>query len=230
MTIKDKKSEELLAKHSALDENCKDIFFALLVYGSLRHNKIMNTLKQLNTKMSRPTLDTHLKHLIESGLVECKTAFQSSEYSLIKDIYELMRPLNFEEIKAQLELEKANEKNLPEGLRRLNISGKEFYASFSDERIDKMVDTDIEYLFVENLLELKELVAYELSLEEFDSDDVFWKLVGNPIYRMHEKSIAGKSRDCPHYKEKLFSKIEAMRTEFDNNYNKRPPKKSEIRK
>src|ERR1035437_6216185 len=180
MTIKEKKSEELLAKHSALDENCKDIFFALLVYGSLRHNKIMNTLKQLNTKMSRPTLDTHLKHLIESGLVECKTAFQSSEYSLIKDIYELMRPLNFEEIKAQLELEKANEKNLPEGLRRLNISGKEFYASFSDERIDKMVDTDIEYLFVENLLELKELVAYELSLEEFDSDDVFWKLVGNP--------------------------------------------------
>lgn len=228
MVEKDKKSEELLAKHSALDENCKDIFFALLVYKGLRHNKIMNALKQLNTPMSRPTLDTHLKHLVESGLVECKTAFQSSEYSLIKDIYELMRPLNFDEIKAHLELEKENEKNLPEGLRRLNISGKEFYASFSDERIDKMVNTDIEYLFVENILELKELVDYELNLEEFDSNDVFWKLVGNPMYRMHEKSIAQKCRDCHLYKEKLFSKIDAMRTEFDNKYNKRPQKKSKV--
>src|SRR5450759_2475324 len=126
MAIKDKKSEELLAKHSALDENCKDIFFVLLVYRELRHNKIMNALKQLNTKMSRPTLDTHLKHLVESGLVECKTAFQSSEYSLIKDINELMRPLNMEEIKQHLELEKENEKDLPVGLRRLNISSKEF--------------------------------------------------------------------------------------------------------
>ena len=229
MAIKDKKSEELLAKHSALDENCKDIFFALLVYGGLRHNKIMNALKQLNTKMSRPTLDTHLKHLVESGLVECKTAFQSSEYSLIKDIYEIMRPLNFDEIKAQLEFEKVNEKNLPEGLRRLNISGKDFYASFSSEQIDRMVNKDIELLLVQNLLELKELVAYELSLEKFDSDEVFWKLVGNPMYRMHEKSIAGKCRDSPHYKEKLFSKIVSMQTEFDNKYNKRPKTKSEVR-
>ena len=108
MAIKDKKSEELLAKHSSLDENCKDIFFALLVYGELRHNKIMNALKQLNTKMSKPTLDTHLKHLVESGLVDCKTAFQSSEYSLIKDIYELMRPLNMEEIKQKKELNDSN--------------------------------------------------------------------------------------------------------------------------
>jgi DNA-binding HxlR family transcriptional regulator len=228
MAIKDMKSEELLAKHSALDENCKDTFFALLVYGGLRHNKIMNALKQLNTKMSRPTLDTHLKHLVESGLVECKTAFQSSEYSLIKDIYELMRPLNMEEIKQHLESEKENEKYLPVGLRRLNISSKEFYANFSDERIDDLVNKDVEYLLVSSILELKELVAYELSLEEFDNDDVFWKLVGNPMYRMHEKSIAKKCRDCPHYKEKLFSKIEAMRTEFDNKYNKRPKTKSKV--
>lgn len=229
MTIKDNKSEELLAKHSALDENCKHIFLVLLVYGCLRHNKILNALKQLNTKMSRPTLDTHLKHLVESGLVECKTAFQSSEYSLIKDIYELMRPRNMEEIKQHFELEKENEKYLPVGLRRLNISRKEFYASFSDERIDDLVNKDVEYLLVSSFLELKELVAYELSLEEFDSDDVFWKLVGNPMYRMLEKSIAGKSRDCPRYKEKLFGKIEAMRTEFDNKYNKPPKTKSEVR-
>src|SRR5665647_2675750 len=120
-------------------------YFSLLVYGGLRHNRLMNSLKQLGIKISRPTLDNHLKHLVESGLVECKTAFQSSEYSLIKYIYELMRPLNFEEIKAHLELEQKNEKNLPEGLRRLNISSKEFYANFSDERIDDLVNKDVEY-------------------------------------------------------------------------------------
>src|SRR5665647_2418080 len=135
MVTKDKKTKELFAKHDALDDNCKEIFFTLLVYGGLRHNRLMNSLKQLGIKISRPTLDTHLKHLVETGLVECKTAFQSSEYALTKDIYELMRPLNMEEIKKHLEFEKENEKKLPKRFRRLNITSKEFYASFSDERI-----------------------------------------------------------------------------------------------
>src|SRR5665647_2076292 len=121
-------------------------YFSLLVYGGLRHNRLMNSLKQLGIKMSRPTLDTHLKHLVEAGLVECKTAFQSSEYALTKDIYELMRPLNMKEIKQHLEFEKENEKNLSKGLRRLNITRKEFLANFSDERINDLVAVSYTHL------------------------------------------------------------------------------------
>jgi DNA-binding HxlR family transcriptional regulator len=223
MVTEDKKTKELFAKHDALDDNCKELFFTLLVYGSLRHNRLMNSLKQLGIKISRPTLDTHLKHLVESGLVECKTAFQSSEYALTKDIYELMRPLNMEEIKQHLEFEKENEKNLPKGLRRLNITRKEFYASFSDERINDLVEKDIAYLLVSSILELRENVTFDLS-RNFGSDEAFWKLVGNPMYRMLEKSIAMKCRDCPRYKEKLFHRIEEMRKEFDNKHNKIMPK------
>ena len=227
MVTKDKKSEELFAKHEALDDNCREIFFTLLIYGGLRHNRLMNSLKQLGIEISRPTLDTHLKHLVESGLVECKTAFQSSEYALTKDIYELMRPLNLEEIKQHLELEKDNEKNLLAGLRRLNISGKEFYDSLSDERINDLVEKDVAYLLVSNILELKESVSFDL-VQEFNNDEAFWKFVGNPMYRMLEKSIARRCRDCPRYKEKLFSRIESMSKEFDNKYNKRPKTKSEV--
>jgi hypothetical protein len=224
MVTKDEKSEELFAKHDALDDNCKEIFFTLLVYGGLRHNRLMNSLKQLGVKMSRPTLDTHLKHLVISGLVECKTDFQSSEYVLTKDIYELMRPLNREEIKQQLQFEMENERSLPKGLRSLNISGKEFYANLSDEQINALVETNLAYLLVSNVLELKEVITFDLS-QKFDSDEAFWKLVGNPMYRMLEKSITKKCRDCPRYKMKLFSSIEKMQEEFNKKYNKVMPKK-----
>jgi len=215
MVTKDKKTKELFAKHDALDDNCKEIFFTLLVYGGLRHNRLMNSLKQLGIKISRPTLDTHLKHLVESGLVECKTAFQSSEYALTKDIYELMRPLNMKEIKQHLEFEKENEKNLSKGLRRLNITRKEFLANFSDERINDLVEKDMAYLLVSSILELKETVTFDLS-RNFNSDEAFWKLVGNPMYRMLEKSIAMKCRDSPRYKEKLFSRLNSVIQEFRN--------------
>ncbi|MGD6851009.1 MAG: hypothetical protein ACQCN6_03000 [Candidatus Bathyarchaeia archaeon] len=217
--VTEEKKEELFAKHDALDNNCREIFFTLLVYGGLRHNRLMYSLKQLGIKMSRPTLDTHLKHLLDSGLVECKTAFQSSEYALTKDIYELLRPLNEEEIQQHLEFEKKNEKNLPKGLRSLNITGEEFYASFSDKQINDLVEKDIAYLLVSNILELKENVTFDLN-HKFVSDEAFWKFVGNPMYRMLEKSIADKCRDCPRYKERLFNKIEKMQRQFEEKYNK----------
>jgi DNA-binding HxlR family transcriptional regulator len=219
MVTEDKKTKDLFAKHDALDDNCKEIFFTLLVYGCLRHNRLMNSLKQLGIKISRPTLDTHLKHLLDTGLVECKTAFQSSEYALTKDIYELMRPHNMEEIKQHLESEKENEKYLPVGLRRLNVSRKEFYANFSDERINELVEKDMAYLLVSGILELKETVTFDLN-RNFGSDEAFWKLVGNPMYRMLEKSIAMKCRDCPQYKEKLFIRIEELRTQFNDTFKK----------
>lgn len=227
MVTKDKKSEELLEKHESLDDNCKEIFFTLLVYGGLRHNRLMNSLKQLGIKMSRPTLDTHLKHLLKTGLVECESTFQYSEYRLTKDIYELMRPLNMEEIKQHLESEQKAERDLPKAFRSLNITTKEFYDRFSDEEIDELVHKDIRYLLVSNLLELKEVVSFDLS-RKFDSNEAFWKLVGNPMYRMLEKSIAMRCRDCPRYKKKLFNKIEEMRNQYNPTFQKKRAKSSGI--
>ena len=99
MSIKDGKLADLLAKHEALDDNCREIFLTLLAYGSLRHNELVRTLKQLGIKMERPTLDTHLHHLIDKGLVDCKTAFQFSSYALNKEIEAFFGTYSKEELK-----------------------------------------------------------------------------------------------------------------------------------
>jgi hypothetical protein len=214
MVIKNKKLEELLAKHDLLDDNCREIFLTLLAYGNIRHNKLMITLKKLDVKITRPTLDTHLKHLVDSGLVECKTAFQSSEYALIKEIYEFLRPLSREEIKQWLDL--GHDKGLPEKLKPLKIDREEFYKTFSDQALDKMVSDDVNSVLGQNLFELKSFVMYDLKLDKFEGDSAFWKLVGNPIYRMHEKTIARKCRDSSRYREAFFSKMDLMVKEFKN--------------
>jgi DNA-binding transcriptional ArsR family regulator len=220
-------TDEIWAKYDALDSSCKDVVLALQIRGPLRHNRLIHALKQLDIKMSRPTLDSHLKHLLESGLVECKEAFQSSEYSLTKGIYELIRPATHEEIKKQLDLDLKNQKLLPKRLREYRLSARkrrEIFERYSDEQIDEMAKKDMEYLVVSSLLELREFTVYDLSLKKCEDDTAFWKLIGNPFYRMHEKSIVENCRDCPRYKERLFSRIEQLYEEFNEKYNKVMPK------
>jgi DNA-binding transcriptional regulator GbsR (MarR family) len=224
MATKDEKDDALLEKYENLDSGCKNIFFALQIKGPLRHDMLLDALKFLDVKMSRPNLDIHLKHLVDSGLVECKKGFQFSEYALIKDIYELVRPATVEEVKKQLDLDYKNRKKYPKRLREYRLTARQrraFFEHFSDEQIDAMVTKEAEYLVVSSLLELRELVTYDLGRKKFGDDNAFWKLIGNPMYRMHEKHIVMNCRDCPRYKEKLFKRIEEMQMQFDEKYNKR---------
>ncbi|MCW4019375.1 MAG: hypothetical protein NWF00_11975 [Candidatus Bathyarchaeota archaeon] len=211
MNAKDKKLEELLAKHDALDNNCRQIFLTLLAYKSLRHNELMRTLKKLGIKMERPTLDSHLKHLVDSGLAEVKTAFQFSSYTINKDVKTFLGPLSQEEV--QKWLEKRNE-FVPKYLQVTKFDRKEHFKKLTDNQLEKMVGNDLKNVLESNLYELKNLVEYDLNLSKFDDDSAFWKFIGNPIYRMHEKSLVEKCRDSPEYKKKLFSKIELMMKEF----------------
>jgi hypothetical protein len=47
-----------------------------------------------------------------------------------------------------------------------------------------------------------------LKIDENESDAEFWRFVGNPLYRILEKSIADKCRDSVRYRMKFFEKLD----------------------
>jgi hypothetical protein len=51
---------------------------------------------------------------------------------------------------------------------------------------------------------LKAVVNYDLRIDEYESDTEFWEFIGNPLYRLLERSIAGKCRESKVYEEKFF--------------------------
>ncbi len=44
------------------------------------------------------------------------------------------------------------------------------------------------------------MIKYDLKMDKDESNAAFWKFIGNPLYRMHEKAIAGKCRDSERYR------------------------------
>lgn len=58
------------------------------------------------------------------------------------------------------------------------------------------------------------LIGYDLKINKHESDTYFWKFVGNPLCRMHERTIAEKCRESDENKKKLFEKIENMLNEL----------------
>ena len=164
MGIKDKELADLLAKHDFLDGNCREIFLTLLAYGSLRHNELIRKIKQLGIKMERPTLDTHLNHLVDAGLVNCETSFQFSEYALTKEINAFLGTLPQEEIKKWLDYGKQIE-HLPKHLQTIKFDRKEYFKKLTDEQIDKIVSDDLNNALGRNLHELKNFVEYDLNLQ-----------------------------------------------------------------
>jgi hypothetical protein len=54
----------------------------------------------------------------------------------------------------------------------------------------------------------------QLKIDKRESDTIFWKFVGNPLYRMHEKSIAEKCRYSEEYRKKLFEKMDSLISEL----------------
>ena len=60
------------------------------------------------------------------------------------------------------------------------------------------------------MFELKQFVNYDLKLDKTKSDAEFWGLVGNPLYRMLEKSIVENCRESELYRKTLFEKIDIL--------------------
>jgi hypothetical protein len=66
------------------------------------------------------------------------------------------------------------------------------------------------------------MIDYDLKIDKLESDAGFWKFIGNPMYRMHERRLAEKCRESNRYKERLMEKIE----EFISNLRNKPVKES----
>jgi DNA-binding transcriptional ArsR family regulator len=176
---------------------------------SVRYNELFRTVNKLNPKqksgkdfVSKPTFDDHLKHLINCKLVVAKReGKQKVTYSLNKDAMSVLS-------------ENVDSEDIEDWLKRMPllevINPKEHYAKLTEKALDQEVSRDLGEVLETNLLELKSYVNYDLKIDEQQNDAEFWKFVGNPLYRILEKSIADNCRESVEYREKFFEKVEFL--------------------
>ena len=98
----------------------------------------------------------------------------------------------------------------------------------SEEQLDKNIDRDLTRVLSLNLYELKNVIQYDLKLDKKESALLFWKLIGNPMYRMLETSIAENCRASERYRKTLFEKITFLINKQKNNTEQSKKKKMEI--
>jgi DNA-binding HxlR family transcriptional regulator len=204
--------DELLEKHAQLDSMCIRIFFTLQGYENLRFNQLLRTLRKLGTKISQPTLSDHLQHLLEKNLIEKEEGFQVSIYRLREDINAVLNP-SPEELRQWLDTFD-NDENLPKHLRPLKFSREDLFKKLSDQEIDDKTVKDLADIITRSLYELKSVINFDLEISKYESDEAFWKFVGNPAYRMQEKSIVEDCRSSEEYKKRLFKKIDLLINEL----------------
>jgi CRISPR/Cas system-associated endonuclease/helicase Cas3 len=75
--------------------------------------------------------------------------------------------------------------------------------------LDEAIDKDLHTVLAQNLFELKTFINYDLRLDKPESDAVFWNFMGNPLYRLVERSIVENCRSKK-YRERFFEKINAL--------------------
>jgi DNA-binding HxlR family transcriptional regulator len=208
-SVRDKKIDEILKKHKELDDTCVEIFFTLMAYKRLRFNDLYRTLKKFGPEISKPSLIEHLKHLKKQKLISRKReGFQKVSYGLTDEINSL---LNVPEKDIKKWVENVIEgKNLPKKFRLLPFDAKEYYGKLSEKQLDERIDKDLNRVLTQNLFELKTFIKYDLRLDKPERDAVFWKFVGNPLYRMLERFIVEDCRNSEKYRKKLFEKIDLL--------------------
>lgn len=212
-SVRDQKIDELIKKHKELDDICVEIFFTLMAYKRLRFNQLHKYLKKFGTSISKPSLIAHLKHLKKQKLISRKReGFQNVSYGLTDEINSLLN-IPEEDIKKWVE-NFTEGKNLPKKFRFLPFDAKEYYGKLSEKQLDEAIDKDLNRVLTQNLFELKTFITYDLKLDKPERDAVFWNFVGNPLYRMLEKSIEENCRNSEKYRKKLFEKIDALINEL----------------
>jgi DNA-binding HxlR family transcriptional regulator len=208
-SVRDQKIDELIKKHKELDDICVEIFFTLMAYKRLRFNQLHKTLKKFGTEISKPSLIEHLKHLKKQKLISRKReGFQKVSYGLTDEINSLL-DIPEEDVKKWVE-NLTEEKNIPKKFRLLQFDTKEYYGKLSEKQLDERIDKDLNRVLTQNLFELKTFIKYDLRLDKPERDAVFWKFVGNPLYRMLERFIVEDCRNSEKYRKKLFEKIDLL--------------------
>jgi DNA-binding HxlR family transcriptional regulator len=212
-SVRDQKIDEILKKHAQLDDICREIFLTLWAYKRLRFNDLHRTLKKFGTDISKPSLIDHLNHLKKQKMISRKREdFQNVSYGLTNEINSLLS-LPEEDIEEWVE-NFIEGKNLPEKFRLLPYDAKEYLDKLSEKQLDEAIDKDLNTVLTQNLFELKTFINYDLRLDKLERDDAFWKFVGNPLYRMLEKSIVEDCRSSERYQKKLLEKIDVLISEL----------------
>jgi len=206
---RDQKIDELVEKQTQLDNICHEIFLTLLAYKRLRFNELHRALKKFGTDISKPALLEHLRHLIKKKLVKRKReGEQNVSYGLTEEICALIH-VSQEDMARWLEVLTKSE-NLPAKLRSIQFDMKTYYKNMTEKQLDQETDHDLDDTLALSLFELKTMIGYDLKIDKHESDADFWKFIGNPLYRIHERRIAEKCRESDEYKQKLFEKMETL--------------------
>jgi DNA-binding HxlR family transcriptional regulator len=209
-SIHDQKIDEILEKHKKLDDICIEIFFTLQAYKRLRFNELHRYLQMFGTDISKQSLIEHLNHLRRQKLISRKKeGFQNVTYGLTDEINSLLT-IPEENIKEWIE-DLIEGKKLSKELKLLkDFDLKDYYSRLSEKQLDEAIDKDLNTIMAQNLFELKTFVEYDLKLDKPVSHAVFWNFVGNPLYRMLERSIVEDCRQSEAYRKKLFEKIDVL--------------------
>lgn len=207
---RNKKLDELSMMGFELDDICNEIWLTLMAKGKLRFNELHTALKMFGADISKPSLVEHLKHLIERKLIERKEeGFQNVSYGLTKEIDSLLTIPQKDVAEWLKDFEKSTKK-LPEHIKLVKINAKQFYEKLPEQQLDQQIARDLEFTSCLNFHELKNMINYNLRIGKHESDEVFWKFFANPLYRMHERSIAEKCRNSEKYRKKLFEQIDTL--------------------
>ena len=208
---RDKRIDEISNKMFEIDDICHEIFFTLMAYKKLRFNELHRYLKKFGTDISKPALIEHLKHLIKQKLIKRKReGFQNVSYSLTEEIRSLLE-VSPEDLKKWLEDFENAIKRSPH---LTIVDEKEYYEKLPEKELDLQIDSDLKSNFCLNLHELKNMINYDLKMDKDESIAAFWKFFGNPLFRMHEKTIAQRCRDSEWYRKKLFEKMDILSVQF----------------
>jgi len=200
--------DKLTRKAIQLDDICSSIYVVLLAKKSLRFNELYRSVIKLNPKqssgkpfVSRPSFNDHLKHLTKQKLVIAKKkGKQNVTYTLNKETMSIFSD-DSADITGWIEF---LEKELG------SFNAKEHYKKLTEKELEQEINRDLNEVMKVNLHELKAFVNYGLKTDESETDAEFWRFIGNPLYRILEKSIAEKCRNSIEYRKKLFDKLEFL--------------------
>jgi DNA-binding HxlR family transcriptional regulator len=203
--IIDKIMDVLAKKALHLDDVCWEILFTLMAKKELRTNQWYRSVIRFSSDISKPTFHDHLKHLITQGFIERKEEDpQNVTYGLTKETQlAIDGPQNMSEVMSILE---------DNGLSQ-PFDAEVEYRKLTEKELDQRVDNDMRRILSLYLHELQAYVQYELKTSENMTNRDFWIFIGNPMYRMLERSILEDCRHSERYKGKLFGKIETLISE-----------------
>ena len=183
---------------SGLDDYCRKILFALIVFGKeIRFNDFHDFLGEHGVELTKPTLVKHLRHhLVEKELVIRKV--DGAPIITYEVNHKLFRDLE-ESVKSTIEA------------RKLLTEETEIFNSKS---LEEQIDIILEKILFRNLSQLKANIELELrpSKKWEKSMELAW--LANPVFRYHEDLVINRCKEDSAYGEKLLLKIDEIIEQF----------------